>query len=61
MDHPVRQATDAAAAGVAAASFMQILPDIAALASILWYAIQLVEYIRRKRQKKDTSDLTKNG
>jgi hypothetical protein len=51
-DH-LKHGIDAAAAGTAFASLTGYLPSIASLLSIVWLAIQIYEWAKRKRERND--------
>ena len=53
MNDQVRHGLDAAAAGTAFASLAGILPSIASLLSIIWLVIQIIEWARKKRERKN--------
>lgn len=50
MHENVKHGLDAAAAGTAFASLTGLLPSIASLLSIIWLAIQIFEWVRKKRK-----------
>ena len=51
MEHPVRQATDAAAAAVTLATIAQWLPPIASLLTIIWYLVRFWQLWKERKGK----------
>jgi len=51
MAHPLVLTTDGASLGIAVSSFMGYLPPTAAVLSIIWTAVQLINFIISKRSK----------
>lgn len=49
MSENLKHILDAIATGAALASLAQIIPVLAALASLLWYCIRFYEYFKAKK------------